>query len=218
LTKKRIEDVVAMMGMSDWIDKKISTFSKGMRQKIGILSTIVHDPQVIILDEPQTGLDPKARIDVRNFILMLKEMGKTVFLSSHQLYEVSEVADRVAIIAHGKLIAFDTVDKLEAQAKKSIIHLELYPSPNGDVQEYLAKLEQLIAPISCIGKEKQCIKYNTNNNEFEITFDGNPEHQVQIFKALAKENYGVTGFSVPKAGLLEDLYLTLVKDDEVAHK
>src|SRR6056297_1889632 len=95
--RQRVEEVVEMVGLSDWIDKNMGTFSKGMRQKIGIVSAIVHDPEVVVLDEPHTGLDPSARRDVRDFILELKERGKTVFLSSHILYEVSEVADRVAI-------------------------------------------------------------------------------------------------------------------------
>jgi ABC-2 type transport system ATP-binding protein len=96
-----------------------------MRQKIGIVSAIVHDPDIVVLDEPHTGLDPKARAEVREFIWKLKEMKKTIFLSSHILYEISEVADRVAIISHGKLLICDTLEKLENIAKRSIIQLEL---------------------------------------------------------------------------------------------
>jgi ABC-type multidrug transport system ATPase subunit len=216
LVKQRVEEVVAMMGMQDWIDKKISTFSKGMRQKIGIISTIVHDPQVIVLDEPQTGLDPKARIEVRKFILTLKEMGKTIFLSSHQLYEIGEVADRIAIINHGQLVAFDSMDKLEAKAKKSIIQLEIYPPPKSNIKEMCVKLQDLLTPFTGLELSKNYVKYNSNNEYFEIMFDGKPESQIQIFKALAKEEYGVIGFSVPRAGLLEDLYLSLVETKEEA--
>jgi ABC-2 type transport system ATP-binding protein len=216
--KKRVEDVVAMMGMSEWIDKKIATFSKGMRQKIGIISTIVHDPQVIVLDEPQTGLDPKARIEVRTFIQQLKEMGKTVFLSSHQLYEVSEVADRVAIISHGQLIACDTVENLEAKAKKSMIQLEIYPPPNGSVPETIEKLNKIISPLTGLENTKNEIRFNSKNDFFEIIFDGNPENQIKILHALVEKNIGVIGYSVPRAGLLEDLYLNLMKQDEEGRK
>ncbi len=211
-TRKRVEDVVAMMGLSEWIDKKISTFSKGMRQKIGIVSTIVHDPQVVVLDEPSTGLDPKAQVEIRSFLLKLKEMGKTVFISSHLLYEISEVADTVAILNHGQLVAYDTVDNLEAKVKKSLIQLELFPNPNGQVQEVTNQLVQLISPLTGLESHKNQIRYNGNNHVFEILFDGNPERQVKIFKALAANNYNVSAFSVPRAGLLEDLYLSLIKE------
>ncbi len=211
-TKKRVEDVVEMVGLSEWIDKKIATFSKGMRQKIGIVSSIVHDPQVVVLDEPTTGLDPKARIEIRSFILKLKEMGKTIFISSHQLYEISEIADRVAILNFGELIAFDTLDNLEARVKKSIIHVEIYPHPNGQDQEISKQLEELLSPFTGLDPGANKIVYNKNNEEFEILFDGDPTHQIQIFKALADNDYGVLEFTVPRAGLLEDLYLSLVKE------
>ena len=212
LRPKRVEDVVAMMGLSDWIDKKISTFSKGMRQKVGILSTIVHDPQIVVLDEPSTGLDPKAQVEIRRFLLKLKETGKTIFVSSHLLYEISEVADTVAILNHGELVACDTVENLEAKGRKSIIHLELYPNPNGQVQDVTIKLTQLVSPLTGLEPEKNQVLYNGNTRAFEILFDGNPEHQVQIFKALAANNYNVSDFSVPRAGLLENLYLDLVQE------
>ena len=109
----RVEEIVEMIGMTKWIDTKIKNFSKGMRQKIGIISAIVHDPDIIVLDEPSTGLDPTARLLVREFILKLKSLGKTIFLSSHLLYEISEIADRIAIISHGKLVAIDTLENLE---------------------------------------------------------------------------------------------------------
>lgn len=211
-TRKRVENVVDMMGLSEWIDKKISTFSKGMRQKIGIVSTIVHDPQVVVLDEPSTGLDPKAQVEIRTFLLKLKEMGKTIFISSHLLYEISEVADTVAILNHGELVASDTVENLEAKVKKSIIQLELFPTPNGQVQEVTNQLIQLISPLTGLASNKNHLRFNANNRAFEILFDGNPEHQVKIFKALAANNYNVSNFSVPRAGLLEDLYLSLIKE------
>ncbi|OLS12617.1 MAG: ABC transporter [Promethearchaeota archaeon CR_4] len=214
LTHKRVEDVVTMMGLSEWIDKKISTFSKGMRQKIGILSTIVHDPQIVVLDEPSTGLDPKAQVEIREFLLKLKKMGKTIFISSHLLYEISEVADTVAILNHGQLIACDTVETLEAKAKKSIIQLELFPNPNGQLQEVTTHLTQLVSPLTGLESQKNQVRYNGNTRAFEILFDGNPEHQVQILKTLTTNNFNVSDFSVPRAGLLEDLYLNLIQKGE----
>ena len=141
-------------------------------------------------------------------------MGKTIFISSHLLYEISEVADTVAILNHGQLIAFDTVDNLEAKVRKSIIRLELYPHPNEeDLEEVTNQLIQLISPLTGLELAKNYVQFNGNNQNFEILFDGNPEHQVEIFKALAANDYNVIDFSVPRAGLLEDLYLSLVTEE-----
>ncbi|MHA1776799.1 MAG: ABC transporter ATP-binding protein [Promethearchaeota archaeon] len=206
---KRVETIVMKMGLFKWIDEKLGKFSKGMQQKIGILSAIVHDPEVIILDEPYTGLDPAARREVRDFILKLKEQGKTVFLSSHLLYEVSEVADRIAIISHGKLIACDTLENLEQEAKSSTIILEVLNMP--------ALKTTLIPELYKILNEfidLNSIHYVEDGNYYTIEFDGNPEKQHQILKALMDNGIKVLEFSVPKAGLLEALYMSYISKSE----
>lgn len=207
----RIEDVIQMFGMSNWIDKKIKTFSKGMRQKIGIASAIIHNPDIVVLDEPQTGLDPQARREVRDFILELKKKGKTIFLSSHLLYEISEVADRIAIINKGKIIAFDTIDNLESKAKKSIINFELLENPEEDkVKNVLSHLKKLITPHTGVSNKKNWLNYKKDTNIFQVLFDGDPKNQLMILKTLLKNDYKVIEFSVPKAGLLENLFIDLI--------
>ncbi len=205
----RIEDVLKFLGLEAWIDKKIKTFSKGMRQKIGIASAIIHDPDIIVLDEPQTGLDPKARKEVRDFILELKQMGKTIFLSSHLLYEISEVADRVAIIHQGRLIAFDTLDNLEAKTKKSIINFELLNTEDKNQKEFLEKTKSLVHPLTGIEKDLSWVKYNEDTGVFQMIFDGDPLNQLKILRVLIDNGFKVIEFSVPKAGLLEDLFIEL---------
>ena len=210
----RVQEVVRMVKMEDWIDKKIGTFSKGMKEKIGIVSALVHDPDIIILDEPQTGLDPKARVDVRNFILDLKKMGKTIFFSSHLLYEVSEVADKIAIINKGQIIAFDTMEVLEAKVKSSLIRLEILNSNNGNSTPMLDKLVEILHPQIEKGIMLSKISYSPETRQFNINFDGDPQHQFEILKTLVNNNIEVVEYSVPKAGLLEDLYMNLVTDSK----
>ena len=82
-------------------------------------------------------------------------MGKTIFLSSHLLYEISEVADRIAIINKGKIIAFDTLDNLESKARKSVIHFELLNPPDGNVEEFINKLKSIIIPLTGIAKDER---------------------------------------------------------------
>ncbi|UYP48705.1 Vitamin B12 import ATP-binding protein BtuD [Candidatus Lokiarchaeum ossiferum] len=212
LIKQRVEEVVAMVKLTKWIDKKIKTFSKGMRQKIGIVSAIVHDPEIIVLDEPHTGLDPKARSEVREFIVNLKKKGKTVFLSSHLLYEVSEVADRVAMINKGKLIACDTLENLESKAKRSIIQVELFQQDKQEPSQVIETISQIISPLITEKQSEKCITYNADTEFYEILFDGSQFTQKEILKKLIINDVEITDFSVPNAGLLEDLYLSLVSD------
>ncbi|MHA1719176.1 MAG: ABC transporter ATP-binding protein [Promethearchaeota archaeon] len=209
---QRVEEIVSMVEMSDWIDKKLGKFSKGMRQKIGIISAIVHDPDIIVLDEPHTGLDPTARMMVRNLILKLKDMGKTIFLSSHLLYEVSEVADRVAMISHGEIVACDTLQRLEAMAKKSEIQLELLEIPKEGIEETIKRLNQIIGKHTGLENKENYIKFNPDLEVFEILFNGDSKNQLAILKSLLSSGIDVIEFSVPKAGLLEDLYLNFMRE------
>jgi ABC-2 type transport system ATP-binding protein len=205
--------VLKFFHLEAWIDKKIKTFSKGMRQKIGVASAIIHDPDIIVLDEPQTGLDPKARREVRDFILELKKMGKTIFLSSHLLYEISEVADRIAIIHLGKIIAFDTLDNLEVKTKKSIINFELLNTEDKDQNHFLEKVKNLVQPLTGIEKDLSWVKYNEETGVFQVFFNGDPQNQLNILKVLIENGFKIIEFSVPKAGLLEDLFIELTKPE-----
>ncbi|MHA1679599.1 MAG: ABC transporter ATP-binding protein [Promethearchaeota archaeon] len=211
----RVEEVVEMVHMSDWIDKKIGTFSKGMRQKIGVVAAIVHDPAIVVLDEPHTGLDPQARRELRDFILALKKQEKTIFLSSHLLYEVSEVADRIAIISHGRIIACDSLGNLEAMAKKSIIKLELL-NMDDNIDARLKEIEAIVKPLSGVAdiEEKDKVTFNKDTKTIDILFNGMPENQFAMLKALVTNQVEIIEFSVPKAGLLEDIYLNLINEPE----
>lgn len=214
LISERVDKTLNMMEMLEWKDKYIGTFSKGMKQKIGIMSAIIHDPNIVVLDEPQTGLDPAARKEVRDFILKLKKQGKTVFLSSHLLYEISEVADRIAIINKGKLIAFDTLENLERKVRKSVINFELLKPPEENIESLIDKLKSLIGPLTGMNDQDNLIKFDENTKIFQISFDGNPENQALILKKLLNDGQEILEFSVPKAGLLEILFMELTKSDE----
>lgn len=104
----RIAEVLDITGSAYMKDLYVESLSHGMKQRIGIARTLLHDPQVLILDEPANGLDPQARIDMRELLLHLAELGKTLIVTSHILPELSRICDSVAIITHGKLRAFGT--------------------------------------------------------------------------------------------------------------
>jgi ABC-2 type transport system ATP-binding protein len=111
LTKK-IKEVIALVKLEKWSKTKIEKFSRGMKQRLGLAQTLLHDPPVLILDEPSLGLDPRGVVEFREII---KGVGrdKTVFFASHQLVEVTQICSRVAIINEGKLLAYDSIVELE---------------------------------------------------------------------------------------------------------
>jgi len=112
-SRKHLMDILEIVGLVARAESKVKTFSHGMKQRLGIACTLVHDPQLIILDEPTTGLDPQGMKDVRDIILRLsREKGKTVFLSSHILPEIEVTANRMVIINKGKIVVEGEVQKL----------------------------------------------------------------------------------------------------------
>ncbi len=121
----RIEQVIEECGIKNVITQKIGTLSKGYRQRVGLAQAILHDPKVIILDEPTTGLDPNQILEIREVIRRLGEK-KTVILSSHIMQEVQAVCDRIIIINKGKIIADDKKEVLQSQlAGKTVLSLEI---------------------------------------------------------------------------------------------
>jgi ABC-2 type transport system ATP-binding protein len=110
--RRRIDEVLDTTG-SVWMqDRYVEALSHGMRQRIGVARTLLHDPEIMILDEPANGLDPQARIEMRDLLLKLAGMGKTLIVTSHILPELSRICDVVAIITRGKLRAFGTLDQI----------------------------------------------------------------------------------------------------------
>ncbi len=110
--RRRIKEVIHLVRLEDWSKVKIEKFSRGMKQRLGLAQTLLHDPPVLILDEPSLGLDPRGVVEFREII---KGVGKekTVFFASHQLVEVAQICNQVAIIDHGRLLAYDSIAALE---------------------------------------------------------------------------------------------------------
>ena len=110
--RRRVPELLELVGMKDWAGQKIKSYSKGMRQRVGIAQALMNDPDLILLDEPTDGVDPVGRRDIRNVLSHLKSRGKTVFLNSHLLSELEMVCDRVAILVQGVVSKQGTLDEL----------------------------------------------------------------------------------------------------------
>jgi len=110
--KKRADELLEVVGMKDTADRELSTYSKGMAQRIGLAQAMANDPDLIILDEPTDGVDPVGRRDIRNVLLKLREQGKTIFINSHLLSELEMISDRVAILVSGQVARQGTLNEL----------------------------------------------------------------------------------------------------------
>jgi ABC-2 type transport system ATP-binding protein len=121
--RRKIPEVLELVGIAKRMHWKVRTYSKGMKQRLGIAQSIFHDPDVVFLDEPTDGVDPVGRRDIRDLMVELKNQNKTVFVNSHLLGEVELVCDRVAILQRGELARFGTVAELTRQAGRYVIGL-----------------------------------------------------------------------------------------------
>ncbi len=119
--RSRTGRLLERVGMAEWGDRKLGTYSKGMRQRIGIAQALVNEPDLVILDEPTDGVDPGGRIEIRKLIESIRDEGRTVFLNSHLLAEVEQMADHVAILSRGKVVESGPVEELTRRGR----HYEL---------------------------------------------------------------------------------------------
>jgi len=137
---KRIEDLIDLVGLQNGRERPLRSYSKGMLQRIGLAQALIHDPDLLFLDEPTAGVDPLGSAQIRDLILRLKGMGKTVIFSSHLLEQVQEVADRVAIFSLGKKVLEGPLSTLLVESKGTQITF-----PGEVTAEQQAKMRQLMA-------------------------------------------------------------------------
>jgi ABC-2 type transport system ATP-binding protein len=134
---QKIDDLIELVGLQNGRERPLRSYSKGMLQRIGLAQALIHDPDLLFLDEPTAGVDPLGSSQIRDLILRLKKMGKTVVFSSHLLDQVQEVADRVAIFSLGKKVLEGSVDSLLAESHSTQVNIpaELTPEQQAKLRE-----------------------------------------------------------------------------------
>ncbi len=198
--KQQVEEVVAEVRMEEWIDKRVGKFSKGMKQRICIASTLLNNPTIILLDEPTTGLDPRGMSEVRDIIKSLKGKNRLIFMSSHILSEVSDVCDEVAMINQGKLIVYDTLSNVTAKFSggNNVVEVGLqHPVDNQIVTKTIAAFPNVIKT------EK------IDDKNLKISFTGGLDVQEQLLSEVVKLNIGVVSYKAASSEL-EEVYLKLI--------
>ena len=171
IDKSRIQEVIELTGLTPESNKKIGQLSKGYRQRVGLATALLHNPEVLILDEPTTGLDPNQLVEIRELI---KNIGKdkTVFLSTHIMQEVEAICDRVIIINHGKIVTDKKLDKLISEEQEQVIEVEFDKAVS---TELLASLPNFKSAT------------NTHDLIWELTFISAEDMRSKLFD-FANEN------------------------------
>ena len=199
--EKQINDVIRMTGIREVENRLIQNLSKGYRQRVGLAQAILGFPEVIILDEPTVGLDPKQIIEIRELIRKLSKK-HTIILSSHILAEIREVCDYIMIISRGKLVASDTPENLENRLKSSR-HIEL------QVKAPVTRVQEILKEVSGIKK----VDYRKDNNLIttaQIETRNAKDIREEIFTAFARNNQPLTTLSLSQT-TLEEVFLELTQ-------
>ncbi len=198
LIPDRVRQMVRLCGLDIEKHKKISELSKGYRQRVGLAQAMIHDPKVLILDEPTTGLDPNQIVEIRELIKQLGK-AKTVILSTHILPEVEATCDRILIINRGKIVADGTADTLRKQAQgQQVLRVRI---EDGDASVIFAGLQGL--------SSVQLVDFvDAAQNRFEI--QSKPEMTVNrdVFQLCAQNNWVLTE-AIPFETKLEDIFRDL---------
>ena len=203
MTRDSIADqtagILEEMKMSEWADKKIGTFSKGMKQRISIGLSMLNDPSIIILDEPTSGLDPRGMAETREILknLRKKHNDLTILMSSHMLHEVSDMCDRIAMINHGTMLLEGNIeDVLGANSVRNISVKVVGGATKGDAD--------IISGMSNV----KDVTYGGNTVRF--TFKGGDEAQMQLLRDITAA--GVKVYSINEDEALESIYLNMIKE------
>lgn len=203
--KSMIEEVMDMVKITDMKNRLIKNLSKGYRQRVGLAQAILGYPEVIILDEPTVGLDPKQIIEIRDLIKSLKKK-HTVILSSHILSEVSAVCDYVLIISHGKLVASDTPDNLGKLAAGSN-NLNLL------VKGEKSRIRQLLEEISGVKEISIDKKSDQEGWNVTVSTEENKDIREEVFFKMAENRYPILEMQSQKISL-EEIFLELTEDNK----
>ena len=201
--KQQIDEVMEMTQITDMQQRLIRNLSKGYRQRVGLAQAILGYPEVIILDEPTVGLDPKQIIEIRDLIRKLGE-NHTVILSSHILSEVSAVCDHIMIIAHGKLVASDSPENLQKLMSGS---MEL----NLEVKGSAAAVKSALQEISQIDRIEENTEASKNVAKLKVISKENADIREQVFYALADAKLPILEMTHAEKSL-EDIFLELTED------
>lgn len=204
---RRVRTINELLELVDLTEKReayVHTLSRGMRQRLCLAHALINDPQVLLLDEPASGLDPRARVEMRELLRELRNMNKTIVLSSHILSELAELCDRIAIMERGKLVISGSVDEvLKKAAERRLITIQVLNDPD----RALSLLENASDVMNVYTQRK-----NHDSTHLEFEFSGDDQSAADLLELLVSEKIRIASFSENLTNL-EEAFLRLTKGE-----
>ncbi|EGA90343.1 ABC transporter ATP-binding protein [Planococcus donghaensis MPA1U2] len=204
--KERAELIPKLLELVNLENKRyeyVDLLSRGMKQRLCLARALIHDPKILILDEPASGLDPRARVEMRDILRELKAMGKTILISSHILPELAEMCDSIGVIDNGKLIAQGSVADIQAQLQsEKVLRVKII----GDMQAVVSFFE--MDPFVSQLVELQ------GKNTLQFFYRGSEEDQLQLLQRAIQQKLPILSFSEEETDL-EDVFMAITKGVEI---
>ncbi|RHW36438.1 ABC transporter ATP-binding protein [Neobacillus notoginsengisoli] len=202
--EKLIPQLLELVNLTNKADSYVDVLSRGMKQRLCLARSLIHDPEVLILDEPASGLDPRARVEMREILKELKYMGKTILISSHILPELAEMCDTIGIIDQGRLVAQGSVAEIQQRlAGEKLITVKVW----GSLNEAVAYFEDhhLVSQL-----EKR-----NDGSGIQFVFSGNEEEQFSLLHNALLAKIKIFSFSETETNL-EDVFMEITKGVELS--
>jgi ABC-2 type transport system ATP-binding protein len=197
---KRTDELLELVDLRDKKNNYVDTLSRGMKQRLCLARSLIHNPELLILDEPASGMDPRARIEMKGILKTLKDMNKTILISSHILHELSELCTSIGIIERGKLVYSGELQDIMRRITGKTI-LEITVLDNVDKTVNLLREQPLVEDIS------------GEDHTLEVSFSGNDQDVANLLKLLINQGISVLTFT-KEEGSLEEVFMEVTKHVE----
>ena len=205
--KERMHMIDSLLELVNLLDKResyVDVLSRGMKQRLCLARALIHDPRLLILDEPASGMDPRARAEMKGILRTLKELGKTVLISSHILPELSEMCDSLTIIDHGRLVFSGSVEELSRHMSVNApIRVRLAAAADAEAVEAAVTLVRQYPGVTGVGREE--------DNVLSIDFDGSEQQTADLLRQLAA-GAPLVDFHRPPLNL-EKVFMEVTRDE-----
>ncbi len=194
------DELLELVNLSEKKDFYVDNLSRGMKQRLCLARSLIHNPELLILDEPASGLDPKARVEMKEVLKELKDLGKTIIISSHILPELAELCTSIGIIEKGKMVVSGTVEEImQKTSQKKVIRVKV--------------LGELEGAVKMLKEQPSIGAVNVHNDYLEADFHGTNEIMAEILKTAIKNEIPVVSFSEVDRNL-ESVFMHLIGGEE----
>ena len=197
--KKLSMDLLELVNLQDKWDANVDGLSRGMKQRLCLARCLVHNPELLILDEPASGMDPRARFEMKGILKNLKEMGKTIIVSSHILSELGEICTRIGIIKNGSIVCEGTVEEVMLMA-------------SGTAPINITVMDKVEEAIKVLKEQPEVKEISVDSNKITINLAGGDKEARDILKNLVLKDIPVINFS-KSSGNLEEVFIQITDDN-----